>query len=145
MRLRRQVHTLKGPIDLAPLIDVVLLLLIFFILSSSFVLQPGVKITMPSTLDGNHGVTNVRHILAITAADPPLVFFNDQISSREKLPEQFRQIAGEGKGNSLVIKADRHVPYGTVVDIMNQALAEGLSVVVATQGQVAVPETVPEK
>jgi len=139
MKLRRNVHLLRGPIDLAPLIDVVLLLLIFFILSSSFVLQPGVKITTPSTMDGSRGVTNVRHILAITAADPPLIFFNDQISSRDKLSEQFQEIAAQGGVSSLVIKADRQVPYGTVVDIMNQALAAGLSVVVATQGQVAVP------
>ena len=139
MKLRRQVQLLRGPIDLAPLINVVLLLLIFFILSSSFVLQSGVKITLPSSLDGTHGVTNVRHIVAITAADPPLIFFNDQISSREKLSEQFKQVAAAGSGNNIVIKADRYVAYGTVVDVMNQALAAGLSVVVATQGQVAEP------
>jgi len=143
MKLHQQVQILRGPLDLAPFIDVVLLLLIFFLLSSSFVLQTGIKVTPPSTMDGAHGVTNVRHILAIAAADPPLIFFNDQITDREKLTDQFEKIAGDGKGNSLVIKADRSVPYGTVVDIMNQALAAGLSVVVATQGQIAVPEALP--
>lgn len=134
MKLRRTVKPLRGPIDLAPLIDVVLLLMIFFILSSSFVLQPGIKIQLPRMMTGiNRGITDGGYILAVTAGDPPHVFFNDQVATLEKLPAQFREVASKSEGATVVLKADEGVPNGTVVQIMNQALQAGLNLIIATQ------------
>ncbi|MFQ3671214.1 MAG: biopolymer transporter ExbD [Verrucomicrobiia bacterium] len=126
-------RALRGPIDLTPLIDVVLLLLIFFILSSSFVLQPGVTIRSPAGLEGARGVTGARYILAVTGSKPTLIFFNDQMTTRERLSEQFRALA-EREGDAVVVlKADRDVPHGTVMEILNKALGQGLRMVVAAQ------------
>jgi biopolymer transport protein ExbD len=134
MKLRRTVMPLRGPIDMAPLIDVVLLLLIFFILSSSFVLQPGIKIQLPRMVSGlNRGVTDSGYMLAVTAGNPPHVFFNDQVSGLDKLPEQFRTVAAKDDGATVILKADEDVANGIVVQIMNQALQAGLNVVIATQ------------
>lgn len=133
MKLRRNVQALRGPIDLTPLIDVVLLLLIFFILSSSFVLQPGVTIRAPSGLEGTRGVTGARYILAVTGSNPPLIFFNDQMTTRERLPDQFRALAERERDAVVVMKADRDVPHGVVMEVMNRALAQGLRIVVAAQ------------
>lgn len=133
MKLRRNVSALRGPIDLTPLIDVVLLLLIFFVLSSSFVLQPGVTIRAPAGLEGTRGVTGARNILAVTGSNPTLIFFNDQMTTRERLPEQFRALV-EREGDAVVVmKADRDVPHGVVMEILNRALAQGLRMVVAAQ------------
>jgi biopolymer transport protein ExbD len=133
MKLRRNVQPLRGPIDLTPLIDVVLLLLIFFVLSSSFVLQPGVTIRAPSGLEGTRGVTGARYILAVTGSNPPLIFFNDQMMGRDRLTEQFKSLVEREREAVVVLKADRNVPHGVVMEILNQALAQGLRMVVAAQ------------
>ena len=44
MKVRTSARVLRGPLDVAPLVDVILLLLIFFLLTSSFVFQPGIVV-----------------------------------------------------------------------------------------------------
>ncbi|MBU3912097.1 MAG: biopolymer transporter ExbD, partial [Candidatus Omnitrophica bacterium] len=50
MRLKRHVQFEKGHLDIAPLIDCVFLLLIFFLLTSNFIFQPGIKINLPKAV-----------------------------------------------------------------------------------------------
>jgi biopolymer transport protein ExbD len=68
VKLRRTIRPLPRVIDMTALIDVVLLLLIFFMLSSSFVLQPGIEVNPPR---GFHsGVRDSRHIVTVLAQEP---------------------------------------------------------------------------
>lgn len=131
MKLRRTVDVVKGPPDLAPLVGVVLLLFLFFLLTSSFVFQPGIKVELPHG-EGAGGVST-RYIVSISSQDPPLIFFNDQRISMKDLGEKLKQIASQEADASLILKADHRVPHGVVVQAMNEALNAGLSVVIATQ------------
>src|SRR5271165_7110656 len=102
--LTRRLQPLRGTIDLAPIVTVVLLLLCFFLLSSSFVLQPGIKVEPPRSAF-SVGTPASRLIVAVTLppqqwdADgkpikrEPILYFNDQIvtldglrTDLEKLP-----------------------------------------------------------
>ena len=50
MRFKRRIFLEKGKLDIAPLIDVIFLLLVFFMLTSSFIFQPGIKINLPKAI-----------------------------------------------------------------------------------------------
>ena len=63
--LTRRIQPLHGLLDLAPVVSVVLLLLCFFLLSSSFVLQPGIKVDPPRSVVGV-GTPASRLIVAVT-------------------------------------------------------------------------------
>ncbi len=140
MKLRRSVHPLRGPLDMTALIDVVLLLMIFFILSSTFVTQPGIQVNPPRGLtDG--GVRDARFILNITAQDPPLMFLNDQLVQTTALDREFRRIARDQHDATLVLRADRAVSHGEVTRIMSQALQAGLFVLIATLPEPVDPVT----
>jgi len=131
VKLRRSIQPLRGVIDMTALIDVVLLLLIFFMLSSSFVMQPGIQVEPPR---GFHsGVRDSRHIVTILAQEPPLIFFNDRKVARKRLESELQVLARRGEDVNLIIRADRAVSHGTVVEIMNTAIQAGLSVVIATK------------
>jgi biopolymer transport protein ExbD len=136
MKIRRNVQVLKGQVDVAPLVDVVLLLLIFFMLTSSFVFQPGIKVDPPR--GSAAGGVSTRYIIAIAAQDPPLIFFNDQATSVDQLRADLESLGRQEASATVVLKADQKVPHGLVVQIMNMAVRAGLSVVIATQ-----PETRP--
>lgn len=114
------------------LIDVVLLLLIFFILSSSFVLQPGIKVTPPRGISKS-GVSNARFIINVTAQTPPMIFLNDQIIPIDRLDAEFRRMARANVDASVILRADGSVPHGLVTDIMSRALEAGVNVVIATK------------
>ncbi len=145
MKLVRRLTYLRGPIDTAPLANVILLLLIFFMLGSTFVLQPGIKVELPRSPFGV-GVSAQSHIVTILLEperrDPttgealprePFLFFNDEMMKLPDLEARLQRVAHGHAGQTLVIKADRAVPNGLLVEIMNVAMTARWSVVLATQ------------
>ena len=50
MRFKRHIELKKGQLDIAPLIDVVFLLLIFFMLTSTFISQQGIRVNLPGAV-----------------------------------------------------------------------------------------------
>ncbi len=145
IKLPRHLHPLRGPIDLAPLIGVVLLLLLFFMLGSTFVLQPGIRVDPPRSLYGTGAPSNtfiVTVMLEAERRDPatgavqprqPVIFFNDQVLALPELQKALQNLNKKRSSTPLVVKADKDVPLGLLTDIMNAAMASGLSVVIATQ------------
>jgi biopolymer transport protein ExbD len=120
------------------LIDVVLLLIIFFMLSSTFVLQPGVKVTPPRTGVGG-GITNSRYVINVVNNTPPMIFFNDQITDLKNLAGQLETIATDRGERTVVLRADKDVSHGTVTEIMGLAIKARVSVLLATDNPATAP------
>ena len=125
----------KGPprpeINLTQLIDVVLLLLIFFMISTSFVAQPGINIKLPQAKASDASQGEVTR-LTLTATG--LVFVGDNKVKWEGLSAA---LADERKNNEralLVIKADENVQHGSVVRVMDTAKQAGFErIAIATR------------
>lgn len=131
MKLRTSFHPTALNIDVAPLVNVVLLLFIFFILTSSFVFQPGIKVDPPRGTGA--GATSSRYIVALSAQEPMQIFFNDQLMTEQDLAKKFEAIARDQTHPIIILKADRQVSHGNVVTIMSMAAKVGLSILLATQ------------
>jgi biopolymer transport protein ExbD/biopolymer transport protein TolR len=119
-------HRLKvSPhLDMTPLIDVVFLLIIFFMLSSSFILQPGIKVTLP---ESSVVEPQTDKSVEITLTRDDLLFFNAEKISLEALQGRFRSLAESAPESVLVIKADGDVRHARVVEVMSAAKESGLS------------------
>jgi biopolymer transport protein ExbD len=142
--LTRRLQPVHGVIDLVPVVTVVLLLLCFFLLSSSFVLQPGIQIDPPKT-EFSQGTPSSRLIVAVAMSPQqydvaglalprqPVMYFNDQIVTLDSLGRQLDQLSVGRTTHVLVLKADKSVPLDVVTDIMNTAFAHRLSIHLATQ------------
>ena len=126
MTFKTQCQISKGLVDPAPLVNVVFLLLLFFVLSSPFVLQSGLGVLLPST-----GVPTLSSFqgLVVTVTRENLLFFNNQPTTLERLQQSLQAAAQQNRNAELIIKVDQQVPHGTVVQIMNVALKAGISVV----------------
>ena len=109
--------------NLLPLIDVVLLLLIFFMISSTFVVQPGIQVNLPkSTIAERREPEDVTLILTREKA----LYLNDR---RVTVPELWGRLVDMYRRRPdlmLVIKADRQVPHGSVVEVMDIAKQAGV-------------------
>ncbi len=116
----------KGLVDAAPLVNVVFLLLLFFVLNSQFVMQRGVSVDL-AALD--IPMTGSFQSLVVTVARDDLVFFNDQPVPLDKLEQTLREAVQQGRGRELIIKADKQVAQGTVMEIMGAAVRAGIPVV----------------
>ncbi|HEX8297096.1 MAG TPA: biopolymer transporter ExbD [Chthoniobacteraceae bacterium] len=132
MKLVRTFHVHPALFNVVPLINVIFLVLIFFALSSRFVLQPGMAISLPvSTF--TLGPQRDARIVSITAAPVPAIYFQDEQVSLEELR---RQLAADvRKDRTLIIRADQRTPYNLVVQITGEGLKLGFSVVLATDSE----------
>jgi biopolymer transport protein ExbD len=142
--LARRLQPLRGLVDLVPVVTVVLLLLLFFILSSSFVLQPGIKVEQPRSAFGA-GTPSSRLIVAVTLPPAqvdangaalkrdPTLYFDDQIVTMDELRAALDHLPSSRTAPALVIKADRDVPLDEIMRIEDIAFSHHLAVVIGTQ------------
>ncbi len=130
-KYRPRERLFKGPIDVVPLVNVVLLFIFFFILQSPFVKQPGIVVNLP-TASFTSGVP--YGALVLTISQGGMMFFNDERTTMEELGAALAQAVFDQPDASLVIEADGRVPHSTLVEVYNMATAAGIkSVVLATR------------
>lgn len=121
-RLKRRTQIEKGQLDMTPLIDVVFQLLIFFMITSNFVIQPGIKVSLPKAVTSE--VLNSRN-LTITLTGQDLLFLNDKpITIQDLLPE-IKIAAQEDK--TVLLKADTSASLGRVVELWDLCRDAGVS------------------
>jgi len=119
MTFKRHYTITKGEINLAPLIDMVFQLIIFFMLSSSFIMQPGIKIKLPKAETTE--IINEREIF-VDISENGTIFYNGKVVSLVKLKNIFEEeIKNNGDKITLVIKGDKDTKHGIVVNVMDLA------------------------
>jgi biopolymer transport protein ExbD len=132
MKLTRTLKFNPALFSVIPLINVVFLVVLFFTLSSRFVLQPGLAVTLPAS-SFTLGPRVDAQIVSVTAAPVPAIFHRVQRVSLDELRQRLAETkAGE---RSLIIKADKSTPYDLVVKITDEALKLGFSVILATDSK----------
>ena|SRR5438105_4276978 len=133
MKLSRTSQISFGWLYVFPLLDVVFLLFFFFLLSSDFMLQPGISVSVPFSRF-TLGPQPNQEIISITGGPNPAIYLRDQKVSLAQLGPALD--ATKHAGRSIVIKADRLVPYDLVMSVTNAALERGISsVALATSPQ----------
>ena len=129
MKLVRTAEPHPALIFVAPGLDVVLILLFFLVLSTSFLLQPGVAVSVP---DSPFLLAPQRdpQVVSVTAAPTSAVYFENRQVSFETLRSRLE--AQHGRKRTIVIKADRLAPFDLIAHVMTVALELGYPTVVAT-------------
>lgn len=124
MRFKRHVkleRTLRT-IDIAPLIDVVFLLLIFFMLTSSFIFQPGIKVNLPRAITSDM-LSQENAVITITAES--LIYYNRRLVTIKELTATLKSVASAHR--PVLIKADRKASLGRIVEVWDICRQEGIS------------------
>ncbi|CAM3714472.1 Biopolymer transport protein ExbD [Vibrio aerogenes CECT 7868] len=124
MRLgRRPEKQDEAQIDLTSMLDIVFIMLIFFIVTSSFVRESGVEVDRPQA---SHAVAqkNAGIFIAITAAND--VYIDKRVVDIGSVRATLEKMLLDKPDASLVIQADRHAYNGTVVQVMDAAKSAGV-------------------
>lgn len=116
-RIRRR-HT---HIDIAPLVDMVFLLLLFFMLTYRVVAEHGIEVSLPES--ENSQIQDMAEIEIIVDANGDLYVNNTQINLDQLLGALNRLFSS--KEQPLIIQADRQAHVGILVDIMDAARSSG--------------------
>ena len=120
-------QTTLSEINVTPLVDVMLVLLIIFMITAPM-LQQGVDVNLPQEGGGNLDPSRER--LVITLAKNERLFLNDRRIDFPELEQTLRQASGATR--EVFLRADKDIPYGLVVKMMaviKQAGIERLGIV----------------
>jgi biopolymer transport protein ExbD len=142
--MRLQYQAKEDPtVDLTSLIDVVFLLLIFFMVSTTFERQALLKVDLPEA-SAVEDRTELPELLELVIDSDGRMFLNDQRlvdSDEATLRAAIEQIVGEDRETPLVLRADRNTPHHFVVTAMDVAAQLGFSnLSIATDRSESAPE-----
>lgn len=125
-RKRASIH-----LNIAPLIDVVLLLLIFFMLSSHFIMLPGLKIKLPSAATAR---VEPEEEVIISITKEGALYLNGEETSLKSLPSLLKEKIGKTQRKAVTLRADESIPLGLGVKVMDIARLVGVNhVIIATK------------
>ncbi|WP_347273144.1 biopolymer transporter ExbD [Candidatus Kuenenia sp.] len=127
MRFREKTPS-KSFINLTPLVDMLFIILLFFLVTSTFIDQPNIQLELPTT---KHTPTSKVDEQVLTISRDGRLFFQNEPVERKKLIQVLKKAFSQQTEKTLVLRADKNVPYGLVVDVMDAAKGAGLKKIVA--------------
>ena len=115
---------IKNEINVTPLVDVVLVLLIIMMVSATYIVSQSLKVELPKTASSDDTVSKT-YVVTITKDGKYL--FNDRVIAKESLASELRNAQKSTKDLSLVITADQNALHGQVVNVIDLAKVEGIT------------------
>lgn len=113
---------LKTNIDLTPMIDVVMLLVVFFLTTSTFSKMGEIKINLPLS---NSSTDSREENFVITLTQKGNVYWNNQLIEKKELKTLIEQAVSEKNDRTFVIKGDKNTSYQNLIEIMDLARLGG--------------------
>jgi len=112
-------------INITPLIDVVFLLLIFFMVSTTFVVSPGIKVNLPKT--ESKEVARDKKEINVAVSKAGKIYLDGTQITLADLQRALAETAKADTDTLVVIQADEVVSHGTVVQVMDAAKSNGFN------------------
>ncbi|MFZ0914180.1 MAG: biopolymer transporter ExbD [Candidatus Korobacteraceae bacterium] len=120
---RGRTQTSLADINVTPLVDVVLVLLIIFMITAP-ILQSGIEVAIPHTRTVKE-ITEER--LVITIDRQQRVFLNNEPININQIGAQLHQKIRDPEGQSIFVRADENVPFGAFATVMDAVKQSGIT------------------
>lgn len=124
MQFKRKQRAVVPP-DITPLIDVVFLLLIFFMLSTTFIINPGININLPKSSAEEIKMEKQKLIVIISKGGD--IYVEDKKIDLDVLKAMFSDMAKTSRESTVIISADEATSHGVVVSVMDMAKLSGVT------------------
>jgi len=125
-------------IDISPLIDVVFQLLIFFVVTTTFLTDSGIPLDLPEAASGQN--ESVREEMAVRVARDGGIRFQGELVSLDELRGLLVKAVEASPSEALTIYGDGQVDYETVVQVMDAARRASVPGIVLATDKPAAPE-----
>ena len=121
MKFKRRLKIEKGMVDLTPLVNVFFLLFLFFLFTSSFIFQPGIKVSLPKALT-SEVIQQEGVVITVTGDDR--IYLNEREISQKELVTNLKLLAKDKA--PLLLKADSRASLGRIVEVWDTCRNEGV-------------------
>ena len=113
----------EGEIDITPMLDVVFIMLIFFIVTASFVKESGIEVNRPDA-STSQAKPRANILIAVNAADE--IWINKRRVDVSQVRANIERLHAENPQGTVVIQADEESNTKAVVAVMDAARAAGV-------------------
>lgn len=114
----------EAQVDMTSMLDIVFIMLIFFIVTSSFVKESGVEVNRPQA-SNSVSQKDASIFIAVTAQNE--IYIDKRVVDKERVQATLEHLITEQPNASVVIQADEFAFNGTVVSVMDSAKGAGIS------------------
>jgi biopolymer transport protein ExbD len=121
MKIRAHSHPLTT-FSAISLTDIIFLLLVFFLLSSTFVLQPGVKVELPATTTAD--ISSEKSIIISLTRDGA-IYLNDELVNKIELGAQLRRLVLNVGNPIIAFRSDKAATIESLIEVMDIAKSAG--------------------
>ena len=124
MKVRRPRELEEAEVIIIPMIDTMMFLLMVFIVASlTLAVQEGIPVNLPKAATA---VTHQAQNVTLTVTAKQMIYVNTLPATVEQIPDDLAKLK-VGDGTLVIINADRIVPHGLVVDVMDGARKAGVT------------------
>jgi len=138
MRLRSRLQPMT-PLPMATMADVAFLLIIFFMLTSTFARDTGLDIALPKAMTSE---SLPKREVTIWVNQQGQVRINENWIRAEDLMAALQAELAKGPVKGVTIRGDERVPYGTIVTVMDAAKLLGADITLAAEVEEGTPGAV---
>ena len=123
MRRRRVQEQDESEVNLTPMLDVVFIMLIFFIVTASFVKESGIDVTRP---DAATAERKERGSILVAISESGQVWIDKRHVDIRAVRANIERLAAENPQGAVVIQADKNSKNGILVQVMDAARLAGV-------------------
>jgi biopolymer transport protein ExbD len=124
MRFRKSRQDNEAEIDLTPMLDVVFIMLIFFIVTASFVKESGIDVNRP---DAATATVKERGNILIAITENNQIWIDRRQVDVRSVRANIERLHAENPQGSVVIQADRNSKNGLLVQVMDASRQAGVT------------------
>jgi len=121
-RFRRKASTVITEINVTPFVDVMLVLLIIFMVTTPL-MQSGVNIDLPKQ---ETGFLDIREENVVTIRKDGAIFFNEKRVTLKDLSKKLKSISALSPSAEVYLRADKKLSYGSVMGVMGAIKKAGV-------------------
>lgn len=112
----------EAAIDMTPMLDVVFIMLIFFIVTASFVKEAGIDVNRPEAATA---VSKPRATILVAISDKGEIWINKRKIDQRAVQANIERLKAENPQGSVVIQADKKADVNTLIKVMDASRAAG--------------------
>jgi biopolymer transport protein TolR len=116
---------LLATINIIPFVDIVLVLLVIFMLTSATIVRASLQVELPKALSAGSHVESTLNLVYRKSGE--LLINGESFRSQEDVALFVRRAAAQNPKTQAVIAADRGAPYGRVIELIDLVKREGIS------------------
>jgi len=124
MLLRRKKLNIRTGIELAPFVDILFLLVTYFLMNATLANNPSIKIELPKSDTSQSAET---HTLMIVINQDNQIFLNEKNVPLKELGKEVTQLIKDKEKDQVIIRGDKRASYQMVISVMDELNKAGVT------------------